>query len=189
MAMDIAADHFLVVDLEATCDEGAIPRSERETIEIGAVLVDVESLEIVKQFQGFVKPVRHPELTPYCVDLTGITQAEVDQAEPFAVVFDRFLNEMVRDRNTLFVSWGGFDLRQLSRDCAFHGLVNPIEDRLDLSFTFTEHAGLRRRPSMRDAMSLVSLPVEGTLHRGIDDARNLARLLPWCIGRASFPEE
>ncbi len=188
MAIEIAADLFLVVDLEATCDEAGMSRHERETIEIGAVLAEADSLAVVKQFQGFVRPVRHPELTEYCVELTGITQAEVDAADPFEVVFQRFLHEMVTDRDTLFVSWGGFDLRQLSRDCEFHGLVNPIEDRLDLSLTFTEHAGLPRRPSMSDAMTLAGLPVEGTLHRGIDDARNLARLLPWCLGRAAFPE-
>ncbi len=34
-------ERFLVIDLEATCDDGgAVPRLEMETIEIGAVLVD-----------------------------------------------------------------------------------------------------------------------------------------------------
>jgi 3'-5' exoribonuclease 1 len=35
--------HILVVDLEATCDDlQTIPRHQMETIEIGAVMVDLE---------------------------------------------------------------------------------------------------------------------------------------------------
>ncbi|MDF2697512.1 MAG: Inhibitor of the KinA pathway to sporulation, putative exonuclease, partial [Labilithrix sp.] len=33
------------------------------------------------------------------------------------------------------------------------------------------------------ALEHAGLTLEGTHHRGIDDARNIARLLPWLLGR------
>jgi inhibitor of KinA sporulation pathway (predicted exonuclease) len=56
--------HYLVVDLEATCDDrGAVPRSETEIIEVGGVLVDGSDLTRKAEFQTFVRPVRHPGST------------------------------------------------------------------------------------------------------------------------------
>jgi inhibitor of KinA sporulation pathway (predicted exonuclease) len=48
--------HILVVDLEATCcDLKSIPRHQMETIEIGAVMVNAANLEIVAEFQTFIR--------------------------------------------------------------------------------------------------------------------------------------
>jgi inhibitor of KinA sporulation pathway (predicted exonuclease) len=49
-----------------------------ETIEIGAFLVETHSLETVGELGTFVKPVRHPVLTPFCTELTTIRQSDVD---------------------------------------------------------------------------------------------------------------
>ena len=55
---------YLVIDLEATCDDqGGVPRHEMEIIEIGAVLVAADTLAPLDEWQSFVRPVRHPELT------------------------------------------------------------------------------------------------------------------------------
>ena len=186
MVTEVSAELLLVVDLEATCDGGSMPHAQRETIEIGAVLITADELEVVREFQAFVKPVRHPELTPYCTELTGIQQSDVHSAEGFVPVFEEFLDTMVHGRDVCFASWGGFDLRQLSRDAAYHSITNPITNALDLSLSFTKAAGLTRRPSMGNAMGMVGLTVEGALHRGIDDARNLVRLVPWCLGRKAI---
>src|SRR5204863_480349 len=81
---------YLVVDLEATCDDHhALPREDSEIIEIGAVLVDGATLEPQGEFQSFVRPVVHPRLTPFCTQLTTITQADVVRA-PTRGVIDRF---------------------------------------------------------------------------------------------------
>jgi len=72
---------YLVVDLEATCcDQDSIPQGENEIIEIGAVMVDADTLEPVDEFMTFVKSVHHPTLSSYCTELTSITQKEVDGA-------------------------------------------------------------------------------------------------------------
>ena len=50
---------------------------------VGAVLLDGKTLETVSEFCTFIKPVRHPVLTPFCTKLTTITQADVDVAPMF----------------------------------------------------------------------------------------------------------
>ena len=47
--------HWLVIDLEATTDEGGWPVTEMEIIEIGATLVDRKGREL-DHFQRFVQP-------------------------------------------------------------------------------------------------------------------------------------
>lgn len=59
---------YLVLDLEATCDDvGAVPREEMEIIEIGAALLQPSTWEITDEFNAFVRPVRHPQLTEFCM--------------------------------------------------------------------------------------------------------------------------
>jgi len=36
---------------------------------------------------------------------------------------------------------------------------------------------------MAEALQLAEIKLEGTHHRGIDDARNIAKLLPYILGR------
>jgi inhibitor of KinA sporulation pathway (predicted exonuclease) len=40
---------------------------------------------------------------------------------------------------------------------------------------------------MAAALRRCHLPLHGTLHRGIDDARNIARLLPFVVGGVPIP--
>jgi len=65
--------YFLIVDLEATCcDKQSISRREMEAIEIGAVIVDAQPLNLIDEFVTFIKPVRNPALTEFCTQLTAL---------------------------------------------------------------------------------------------------------------------
>lgn len=182
-----AASHFVVVDLEATCDRRDWPRARMEIIEIGAVCLDAE-LAGVGEFQRFVRPVERPTLTPFCRDLTGISQAEVDGAQRYAEVIDDFVAWHPEGR-PLFCSWGGFDARLFAREDARQGLPGRLPAHWNLARAFSGRLGLRRRFGVLGALERVGLAFDGRPHRGIDDARNVARLLPWCLGRAAFPPE
>src|SRR5262245_21420610 len=57
-----AMPHWLVIDLEATTEEGGWPLEDMEIIEIGASLVGADGHE-VDHFQRFVRPARRPCLT------------------------------------------------------------------------------------------------------------------------------
>jgi inhibitor of KinA sporulation pathway (predicted exonuclease) len=178
---------YLVIDLEATCDERhRIPREETEIIEIGAVLVD-EALAPVDSFQTFVRPVIHRTLTPFCTKLTSIRQEQVQDAPPFAEAIVA-LGAFLSGRTPLFSSWGDYDRAQLAREAERSGVSLPLGDRhLNIKEAFMQRAGDGKPRGVGQALKLVGLRFEGTAHRGIDDARNIARLLPFALGRRPMP--
>ena len=179
--------HYLVVDLEATCDQPeSFPRSETEIIEIGAVLLDAATFEVVREFQTFVRPRRHPRLTAFCTQLTTITQEQVDAAPRFP----QALQELIRFRGqtgALLCSWGRYDWNQLQRDIRYHRRQMPFKRHFNVKDKFSEVLGSSRRFGVRGALREVRLRFVGTPHRGIDDARNIARLLPYAMGERPFP--
>ena len=180
--------HYLVIDLEATTDDGtddarAVPREEMETIEIGAVLVRANTLAVEAEFQTFVRPVRHPVLTPFCTELTSITQAMLADAPSFPEAMEALRRAMLAGRwGVVWGSWGIFDDTQLRRDCAFHALDYPMPEHLNLKNVFSAAQGRRKRYGMAKALHLCGLDLVGAHHRALDDAKNIARLLPWIVG-------
>ena len=177
---------YLVVDLEATCDDlGAVPRDESEIIEIGAVLVDGATLQPLDEFQTVVRPQVHPRLTEFCTRLTTITQDDVARAPTFRLVAPRLA---AFGKDALFCSWGGYDKNQLERDARRCGIRSPLGPRhLNLKEAFAKMASDRSLTGNQSALRRVGLAPTGTHHRGIDDARNIARLLPYALGRVPVP--
>ena len=73
-----------VVDVEATCWDGQPPPgSVNEIIEIGLTVVDVTARRRVSRHRILVRPGRS-RVSAFCTELTGLTQAEVDQGVSFA---------------------------------------------------------------------------------------------------------
>lgn len=177
--MQIPNDYYLIVDLEATCsDDGTVPRHEMEIIEIGAVVQSSRTFEIESEFQTFVRPVRHPELTPFCTELTGITQRDVTGAPPFRDAIEAMKRWMVAFEDTLFCSWGDYDRNQFVQDCAYHQVAYPFRsEHLNLKAEFSRTLGRRKKLGIADALRSLGLEFEGSHHRGLDDARNIARVV------------
>jgi DNA polymerase III epsilon subunit-like protein len=89
---------FVIYDLEYTSWPGAQdrgwtgPGEFREIVQIGALRVDPATMEVVADFDALVTPVSNPELSDFFVELTGITQADVDdRGQDFADALDDFL--------------------------------------------------------------------------------------------------
>ncbi len=170
----------VVLDLEATCWDARDPilatrqRAETEVVEIGAVrlLGDVPSAP----FQSFVRPTRHPRLSAFCTELTGITQADVDAAGPFPAAWAAFLAFCGGDEGLVVASWGAFDDGLLRRECRRHRLPPPRWTHLNLKAKF---AARRERMSLGLALASLGLPFAGRAHRALDDAQNGARVLAW----------
>ncbi|TQV81070.1 3'-5' exonuclease [Aliikangiella coralliicola] len=177
--------YHLIVDLEATCcDKGSVPRHEMETIEIGAVMVDAEELTVIDEFMTFIKPVRHPKLTVFCSELTSITQWQVDRAPLYPEATKLFKEWLYQYQNFVFCSWGDYDKKQLEQDSRYHRTAFPIgAAHVNIKKLFSITQGLKKRLGMAGALKMVGLELKGTHHRGIDDARNMARLMPYIIGK------
>lgn len=184
---------YLVIDLEATCDDGGlVPRSQTEIIEIGAVMVAGDTFQPIDEFQTFIRPVQHPRLTPFCTQLTSITQADVDPAPGFAEAIANLERFMVKHMHggppPRFCSWGNYDRNQFAQDARHHRVKLPFAgDHLNLKEAFSEAMGTRKRFGMARALRRLGIRLEGTHHRGIDDARNIAKILPYCVGAMPLP--
>jgi inhibitor of KinA sporulation pathway (predicted exonuclease) len=175
---------FLVVDLEATCaDDGSVPPEAMEIIEIGAVWATQEG-GVLDRFQVFVRPLVEPTLTPFCISLTGIRQADVSAAAtfPHAAQALRTFAERGREDGAVWMSWGAYDLKQTERECARHRIENPLRlAHQNARQLFAKHQRVSR-PGLADACKLTNIGFEGSCHRALDDAVNTARLLPWILG-------
>lgn len=177
--------HWLVIDLEATTEEGGWPLQEMEIIEIGASLVNVDGHEL-DHFQRFVRPLRRPCLTSFCRELTHISQASVDSAATLAIVwsqFERWLTPHI-SHLTAWASWGDYDRRQLEQEWHQHGLHSHLRglEHRNLKQGFAQARQLKRPVGLHTALQLAGMTFQGQQHRALEDARNTARLLPLILG-------
>lgn len=173
--------HWLVIDLEATTDDGGWPLPEMEIIEIGASLVNRTGRE-VDYFQRFVRPQRRPLLTPFCRELTHISQADIDSAAPLAMVWPQFERWLVQHQPHLqgWVSWGDYDRRQLEQAWQEQQIDSVLANipHINLKQRFAHARQLKRPLGLNGALQLAGMQFSGVQHRALEDARNTARLLP-----------
>jgi inhibitor of KinA sporulation pathway (predicted exonuclease) len=177
--MRVANEYYMIVDLEATCsDNGTVPRHEMEIIEIGAVMLSSRTFEIESEFQILVRPVRHPNLPRFCVELTGITQRQVAGGSPFPEALEMMMEWKHPFADSIFCSWGDYDRNQFLRDCEYHRITYPFgAEHLNLKEKFADVFGGRKGLGISEAMRHLGLKFTGSQHRGLDDARNIAHLI------------
>lgn len=171
---------FVITDLEATCDNNnpAFPRSLREPIEIGAVAVN-ENFEIINEFQIFIKPIKTTKLTEFCKELTKIKQSDVDSAPLYEEAYYKFEDWFMKYQNPVFCSWGCYDFRVLDRECRNRNLEFYFKDGVNLKHLFGKKQNNGKELGLGRALNFAGMKFEGTQHRGIDDAKNIAKLLPY----------
>ena len=179
--------YLYCVDLEATCDEVGESESPRplavvpdqmETIEIGLVVIDLETLEIVDEFQRFVRPQINPLLTDFCKELTSIQQADVDSAGTYVESGQELGAFIARYPNAAWASWGDYDARQLERDAGFAACPSLLSGLQHFNVR-KWHKGLydNQPKGLKQTVEAMGLVWLGTYHQGIDDARNVASIV------------
>lgn len=169
--------NYIILDLEATCWNERHHQNKSEIIEIGAVAIN-EKKEILGEFQTFIKPKLNQQLSDFCIELTSITQKMVDDAPYFPEALLQFQNWINHFGKDYFLgSWGFYDKNQFEKDCLLHELdTNWLKNHVNIKF---QHAKIRQLPKalgMSAALSYEKLTLEGTHHRGIDDAKNIAKI-------------
>ena len=135
-AMGLLAEGKIVIfDLEYTTWEGAMARNWSgegeycEIVQIGAVKLDRRNdfCEIAT-FNRLVRPRVNPQLSDYFVNLTGVTQVEVDEnGRPFPEVISDF-HAFVGDDTSMVYSFGG-DEKFVYLNCGLHKISCPIGPR------------------------------------------------------------
>ena len=171
-------DAILVVDLESTCWAGPPPGGqEHEIIEIGLCSLDVATLERREKRSLLVRPAVST-VCEYCTALTTLTQEQVEhEGIPLASAC-AILREEYRSRTRPWASYGDYDRQQLRRECRRKGIPYPFGSRhLNVKTLFALAYALPREVPLDKALEIMGVPLEGTHHRGHDDAWNIALIL------------
>ena len=171
-------DRILVIDVEATCwPRGEEPPgAENEIIEVGIAEVDVAAAAIVGNAGLLVRPQRSG-VSPFCTQLTTLTQAQVDAGVTFEEAC-RVLRKQYRSEDRAWASFGDYDRSQFERQCKSFGVRYPFgKTHFNVKALFALTRALPHEVGMDDALKRLGLPLEGTHHRGGDDARNIAKIL------------
>jgi inhibitor of KinA sporulation pathway (predicted exonuclease) len=173
---------IIIIDLEATCWEGNPPRGqENEIIEIGVCILDTATGTITKN-KGILITPEHSKVSPFCTQLTTITQQMLDEngillEDAFDILRDEYDSE-----NYTWASYGAYDLNMVKRQCSKFKIDYPFSnDHINVKALFAEIKGLRKEIGMGGALKMLNFKLEGTHHRGVDDARNIAKILHWCL--------
>ncbi|XP_055605532.1 ERI1 exoribonuclease 2-like [Uranotaenia lowii] len=183
--------YLVVIDFEATCwpKVARAMRKNQEIIEFPAVLLNLNTGHLEEKFQQYVKPEENPQLSRYCIDLTGIGQDQVNAGVPLTtclLLFDKWLNQILPKRglvlpksnqknpavNVAFATWSDWDLGAcLNNECWRKAINKPayFGQWIDIFY--------HRQSSFPEALAQRGLQFEGKEHCGLDDAKNLARLI------------
>lgn len=190
--------YLLCIDFEATCWDMPTfnKRKIQEIIEFPAVLINLQTGEIEKEFQRYCRPIEIPTLSDYCINLTGITQEVVDQGALVQDVIEEFrlwVKEIIKDKelilpktkksnlngNVALVTWTNWDfLIQLRNECNRKQIRKPsfFNNWIDLKEIFMERMASKEQLSFSEALAQSNLDFIGRPHSGLDDARMTALL-------------
>ena len=177
-------DYYLVLDFEATCDQGKAPKPQ-EIIEFPVLKVNAKTLTTESVFHTYVQPTAHPILTPFCTELTGITQDKVDGQPTLAEVLQK-LHSWLESNGLLnpgvsfcFVTCGDWDLKtMLPSQCKYFNIPiqNYFQRWINIKHVFRDVT--RQKPSgMPTMLKYFDLSLDGRHHSGIDDSKNIAKIL------------
>lgn len=173
-------EKILIIDLEATCWEGKIPAGQKsEIIEIGISLLDTISGEILEPRSILIKP-EFSVVSTFCTELTTITQKLLDQE---GISFTEACDILRAEYSEYtWASYGAYDIKMLQMQCRERGIRYPLVDsHINVKIFFAEKKGLKKRVGMAGALHILDIPLEGTHHRGVADAKNIAKILNWCL--------
>ena len=179
--------YLCVLDFETTCWEGSLNKDHMEIIEFPSVLYEIDEenglTKYISEFAYYVRPTIHPILTNFCTELTGIKQETVDNAETIDIVYNnhiKWLNKNVPYGSILIIATcGSWDLMtQLPREIKNKNLKSNkyyksyINVKTEFNYFYQHKSG-----SMSNMLKFLGIKLEGRIHSGIDDTKNIAKIM------------
>lgn len=151
------------------------------------------------RYRRFVRPVWRPTLSQFCINLTGISQVDIDRAMTLDQVLRDFDANFIKphklftaENRTVWVTDGPWDFRDHFVKSTFLAAIHhhalprylrspiPLIDLRFLLKAFIPQVCFGTAPSslsLTNALTTLGLEFEGHQHSGIDDAHNIARIL------------
>lgn len=170
--MSIDYSKIICFDMEMCCWENQ--EKPGEIISIGLCELNLKTGSISREVHYVVKPAKD-EVSPFCTNLTGLTQRMVDrQGRPLKAVLENITTKFGSKRP--YAAWGT-DAEYLANQCSSIGLASPLKTTLDLGLLYKIRQRSDKAVSLTNALSKAGLDFEGKAHNALVDAVNLARLV------------
>ncbi len=175
----MTAPHLTIFDLEFTAWEGSLarqwlgPGEFKEVIQIGAVRLNLQSLELEDSFDCLVRPRVNSVLSDYVENLTGISKVRLAKdGVDFEIAYRRFL-DFAKDGT---IAAFGHDEWVLEENIRLYGLkgLPPMPDFLELREWFSQRGVNPRGLHSCDIGPKLGVPFEGQKHDALCDARSIA---------------
>ncbi|XP_077992281.1 3'-5' exoribonuclease 1-like [Glandiceps talaboti] len=195
-------DYYLCIDLEATCIDrdlpanGLSPNFKPEIIDIAAIILDSKRLEKVGEFQSYCRPVKHPKLAEFCLELTKISQETVDKADEFPDVWGRFIDWLKSNKlkplsqtpNFQLVTDGPFDCDKyfyIQFDVSEMTFPRFARQFVELK---TEYKAFKRRrdrkyPKLSEMAGGLGLDTDRASHKALADVKCVADIIQTLLRR------
>lgn len=139
-------------------------------------MLSVATGERVERESILVKPI-FSKISRFCTSLTTLTQEQVDGGISFSEAC-KILVEKYRSPFRTWASYGDYDREMFTKQCADFGVTYPFNSsHINVKNLFALVHGLRHEVGMAKALALREIALEGTYHRGGDDAWNTGQLL------------
>lgn len=177
------AKRYICIDLEMTeftaPQRSCVPGAHGEVIQFGAVMLD-ENYNMLSEFSSYVKPV-YSSVTPVINQLTGITNQNLEKADDFLTVFDKYCYWHGEGDITTFC-WSKADFNQLWAELEAKGkhrydLFAVLHDFVDLQNIFGNLISSKTPVGLESAMRLLQMDYKGQVHTALSDSYNTARIL------------
>ena len=102
-----------------------------------------------------------------------IQMPEMDGFEVCQILKDKYLTHQ-----RVWASYGEYDKNQFQKQCQSSGVKYPFTSKhINVKTLLALVRSLPREVGMAQALELLNLPLEGTHHRGVDDAWNIGKIL------------
>lgn len=186
-------DYFLVLDFEGVINKGEGCPDVMEIIEFPVLKINAVTLRTEAEFHTYVQPVIHRQINSTATEITGITQSMVN-GQPKLPEILRRLDDWMKSVGLLsdgvkfiFVTCGDWDLKSgLSINCDYVDLEykDYLKRWINIKTYFGDLMGKKGR-AMKSMLNDLGLTLDGRHHSGIDDSRNIAKILTMLIERGS----
>jgi len=178
--------YICILDFEANCLENSkLPI--QEIIEFPTIVYDVEKdlIDESRTFHYYCNT--DTPITKFCTELTGITQDITNAGKPFKEVLYMHRQWMIDNNffdeegnsNVIFVTCGDWDLKTaLPTQCRYSNVHVPkyLKEWCNIKYMFNDFYKVKGG-GMKRMLNHLKLSLDGTHHSGIDDCRNIAKIV------------
>jgi len=181
---DFNGDTIIIRDTEYTTREWAPernwswPNEFREIVHIWAIMVDIKTRQEISSFSIFIKPIKNPIVSDYFINLTKITQEEIDtQWKDFVTAVNEFV-QWAGDTIELYAY--GKDEIILAENCGLHNITLPFirKSRFkNIVDVFLKNNIQATQYHSGTINQYFNIPNNETEHNALADARNVLHSL------------